>query len=327
MKMRKLLFVIKTMVVLASLIGCMSTNQVKIPSVTVTATIGDLPPNVSPTSTQMYTPTPLPTLSADEGYARLRTLLGNNTDCKLPCWMGIIPGQSTWQDINEQLTMFSSIAKKLYIETGANTWSTGDLTILYPNDNMAVEVSPYYLTATDQKTIAVISIETRSYAIENGEFAGDVYGYATYNKLFKAYTVSGVLSSFGVPDQIYVGASLRGDLLITPGFGDYFEIYLWYPNQGIFMTYKMQVEGSGNNYRFCPPNAFILGDLTTSGLGAGYQEVLLKLGDRYQGFFPPSKYLKTTEDAIGMTSDEFYELFRSPTDRCLETPKAIWRPK
>jgi hypothetical protein len=185
------------------------------------------------------------------------------------------------------------------------------------------------LTSVNDNKVSGISFRTRAYRLKDGQYEGDVYGYPAYGELLKSYTLSGILSSYGPPSQIFIDAALGSQALpVTPAFGDYFKIHLWYPDQGIFMEYDISVEGSGDNYRFCPTNASILGVLTPPGLAtASYQEILLKSWDEYINFFPPTEFIKTSEEAFGMTIQEFYQLFRSPTNQCLETPKSIWWPK
>jgi hypothetical protein len=93
------------------------------------------------------------------------------------------------------------------------------------------------------------------------------------------------------------------------------------------MGYKMLAEGAGENFKICPTDAFILLTLIPPELNANYQDLLLKSGGGWDKFFPPSEFVKTPEDAFGITIGDFFRLFNSFTDRCLETPKLIWQPK
>ena len=313
--------------ILTLLSGCISSNQPTLIPVSMTETVEALPTGIKPTSTSTLTFTSISPLKISDAYARVSQFLNNSSDCRLPCWLGIKPGQSALLDVSEQLKMFNNIATDSSYGVPAGDWLVASLTIPYSSDDDKVmEIKSSYLNTLGENDISVTEFYTRTYGLKAGKYDGDVYGYPAYSELLKPYTISGVLSNYGPPDQIYVVAYLRSDTLITPGFGDHFDLHVWYPNQGIFITYKMSVEASGDNYRFCPSSAFVSGTLMPSDLGTGYQEVLLKLGDRYQGFFPPSVYVKTLTEAFGMTIDEFYQLFRSPTDRCLETPKSLWWP-
>lgn len=59
-------------------------------------------PTISPTQTpeQTATLTPPPTLSLEMRDGELRQLLQDNVDCKLPCFMGITPEQTTLGELN-----------------------------------------------------------------------------------------------------------------------------------------------------------------------------------------------------------------------------------
>jgi hypothetical protein len=307
------------------LVGCASVNR---PTQLPLHTIGSSEtPSPRASSTDTLTPAfmPIPTLPSDEAYTGVEELLMGSPTCRLPCWMGFTPGQSTFEDARTQLLLFSGIARRLFIEEGADKWSSGSFTIPYLDDNMAVEVSPFYLTSSDGNTISIISFETRSYRVKNGEWDGDVYGFPPYGELLKAYTLFSVLTDYGPPAQInvYAGLDRRPG---TPAPWDHFDIHLWYPELGIFMEFKTSVEGVGDNYRICPSNALISGYLLEPNLTISYQDVLKGLAAEYRDIFSSPVYVKTIEDGFGMTIDEFYQLFRSPTDRCLETPISIWWP-
>ena len=119
-------------VLFALLVGCTSSTQPLPASVppaktfvtTQNATLPLVIPTLVPTLALTNTFTSIPTLSPEDAHTRLRALLNDSTSCRLPCWLGITPGQSTWQDANEQLALFSGIADSLYIKAGADEWST-----------------------------------------------------------------------------------------------------------------------------------------------------------------------------------------------------------
>ena len=310
------------------LVGCVSANQPTAPLPPTGETNTPLSTEVQHTSAPTLTFQKVPTLPADDAYAQIGDLLRNRGDCRMPCWLGITPGVSSVLDVQAQLAEFSSIASDSYLEYPANGWLVSEMIITYAEEDMIVEIRSNYMARQGVNTVYVDEFHTRAYRLKDGQYDGDVFGYMPYNALLEPYSISTVLSDYGPPEQVYILGSLRSDTLpVTPGFGDDFEIHLWYPDRGVFMEYEISVEGSGDNYRFCPSNALISGRLTPANLGAGYQEVLVSLSDKFRYFFSPSIYVKTPEDALGMTIEEFYQLFRSPTDRCLETPKSIWWPQ
>ena len=328
MKIKGVLSIFLFPIILFILNGCTSaTLTALIPTYTVQTVEPSLtspPATIIPTETTIK---PISTLGAEDAYMKLGDLLGNDPKCRLPCWLQITPGRSSFIDAQTQLTLFSGISRRLFIEPGANKWSTGFFTIPHPNENMVIEIRPSYLVSAAGNSISMTGFDTRAYRLKAGQYDGDVYGYAPYNDLLKAYTISGVLNQYGQPAQIYILASLRSDIWPdTPGYGDYFEIHLWYPDKGIFLAYKMSVERTGESYQFCPSKSLISGYLLEPSEFANYQNVLEGLHDNYKYFFSPSIYVKKPEDAFGMTAEKFFQIFQSPTDQCLETPISIWWP-
>jgi len=54
-----------------------------------------------PTMTKPWTP--VPTLPAEQAAQALLELYEGEAGCALPCWWGIVPGQTTWADARDQL--------------------------------------------------------------------------------------------------------------------------------------------------------------------------------------------------------------------------------
>lgn len=306
--------------------GCVPPDVPTPSPLLTTATITWIPTR-TPTYLPTITFTPIPTLYPEEAYRLINELLSNNDNCRLPCCMGITPGLSTWQKANELLMKFSGIARWLFIGATPDEGSFGDLTILNPDDNMVIEVSPSYMTSPDGELVSVIGIHTRTYKMNNGEYDGDVYGYQPYFEMMRSYTLAEVISTYGPASQIYVSASLYGIISLSPHITDYFLLHLWYPEQGVFLKYKMPIDGIGENYRMCPSDSFISGYLIPPGLDDEYiEETLLGFGDEYSEFFPPTEFIKSIEEAYEITTEEFYQVMSSLPDTCLETKKSIWWP-
>jgi hypothetical protein len=110
----KLHFTLIVLAIVAILNGCVSSNRGTPSPIPMTPTTGMSPTatplSYTPTITQTLTFTPVATLFFDEAYNHLGAYLDGTLGCRLPCWLGITPGNSTRQDVNELLTMFRSIA-------------------------------------------------------------------------------------------------------------------------------------------------------------------------------------------------------------------------
>ena len=62
------------------------------------------PPPPPPTPLPSATHTPIPTLAVNAARTYVENMLATNGNCELPCWWGIVPGQSKWIDVTNQFT-------------------------------------------------------------------------------------------------------------------------------------------------------------------------------------------------------------------------------
>jgi hypothetical protein len=218
------------------------------------------------------------------------------------------------------MTLFESVTEVGGTGLMEKGWEWWGMYLKFPMkiDNMVISVPLNYGFRPGEDTISVIASYARAYREENGEYKGDVYDYPVYKELVRAYSLQQILSDYGSPDQIYMTFSPDWN----PVLSGYFDLDVWYPDKGIFMKYRMNLQDTGDNIKFCPSDSFVHTILLPPGLGESYQEILVSLG--FQDYFPRGKSPKTPEEALGMSIEEFYEIFRSPTDRCLESPISVW---
>ncbi|MEW6094279.1 MAG: hypothetical protein AB1531_09970 [Chloroflexota bacterium] len=91
------------------------------PTATITSTytpsmMPSLTPSVTSTPTLAITWTPLPTLSDFKAEAQLLEWLQGTQDCRLPCWAGITPGVTTWEEAKQ-------ILGRVVISSHLTVWS------------------------------------------------------------------------------------------------------------------------------------------------------------------------------------------------------------
>ena len=105
------------------------TNDTVVKSLTKTATIQKV--TVTPTKKTEQNPTPSisasltpqSTLTTEEGKALVLELIASNGGCQLPCWWGITPGETSWDDTRsflETFTTISNLSTNLYGVTYRN---------------------------------------------------------------------------------------------------------------------------------------------------------------------------------------------------------------
>lgn len=87
-----------------------STSSTSTPQI-YTATPSRTPtktPTITATVTIEPMPTPLPTLNSREASLAVQKLLLENGNCQLPCWWGIVPGKTSWENTRKFLSPFAS---------------------------------------------------------------------------------------------------------------------------------------------------------------------------------------------------------------------------
>lgn len=281
------------------------TFQLATPSVKFTPS----PVLLEPISSLTFTP--VPALPAEEAYDLLANWLQNNNDCQLPCWGGLIPGKSLSLEAYSKLTAFRSIADiGVFYPTG------GIVLITYPRDDLKIRINVGLHSKADRRTMKVVWIST--YTLRELETGGyeEVYNAPAYNELLGAYTLNSILSKYGPPTEIWVRADIY-----TTGTQETFSITLLYPEMGIFVRYNMLAERLDDQIRGCPSHSFVELWLLSSDDTSHYQDVLLSEDIHWEG-----NWLYTTpiQEAASMTVDAFYQTYKEPADKCLETPLNIW---
>ena len=167
-------------------------------------------PTETPSPTWMVTQTPspptstnVPTLVNDEAYPLLLELLRTNEGCQLPCWWGIIPGESTQEDARRIMMPLSGVA---YFYSSSNS---GGIGINYPKNDVSIDIYLEQNIYPDESAIEMVYISTiASREIGEGVFE-PVYDENLYNKLLNSYTLPQILSVFGIPTEVLVRAVLN----------------------------------------------------------------------------------------------------------------------
>jgi hypothetical protein len=255
--------------------------------------------------------TPVPTIPAEDAYNLLASWFQNNNDCQLPCWGGLIPGESSSLEAYTKLTTLGSIADDFnYLHpTG------GDVVITYPSDDLKIRILVEINSKADRRTMEVVRISTYTVREIPGGYE-DVYNAPAYNKMMGAYALNSILSKYGFPTEVLVRADIY-----TTGAQETFSITLLYPENGIFVRYNMLAERMDDQVYGCPSHSFIdLWLLSPEDAGA-YQEILLSSNVQWEGIW---SYTTPIQEAASMSIETFYQTYLKSTDACLKTPLNIW---
>ena len=291
--------------------GCSENNENR-PSITPSRTASTVmttpsrtPPPAS-TATPMITPTliPAPTLPPDEAQALVLDLL-YNPPCDLPCWWGIMPGETTWEEADRLL---SSIG---YPPGGG---------FIPGQDTFPVD---YFFKVPDE-----VNEFRGSINVTLGVMDGIVKEIQIMPGKVTNYSLSRNLAMHGPPDEIWVDRDSEG-----PSNYVTFSYYLFYRNLGIIIG-EDAIKTIVSEYR-------VLACLNSSHVSLEGPLIILwepdqqisflskmNLGFIYRGPgpYPEDEYLLLEEIEInGMDEQGFYDIFVNPsTEYCIKTPRDKW---
>lgn len=267
--------------------------------------------DITPSSPETLV-TPSPISSKEDSYQLVENLIKHNENCQLPCWWGITPGVSSSVELHEKLLPLSDIADihLLFDESGS-------IDIQYPKKNWLINIVLSFTSNETSTLIETIVIRTNIISLKNNTNRTERFSALEYQELFETYSLDKILSTYGQPANILI----RADVYDSSHSPETFEITLLYPKQGIFVRYTMLAEKVGNNIGGCPAKSIMeLWLLSPDDMG-NYQQILSTVDPTWEGNFP---YSKSVSEVTSMTIEDFYQTFKEPTNRCVDTPLIIW---
>jgi hypothetical protein len=150
---------------------------------------------ITPSKTPKPTSTIKPTIPFEEARATSVELVKTNGGCKFPCWMGITPGKSSWEETQAYLSDFAVLSgKEVSLKLSKNTNTTTIVGNIFIRDGIVDRIVAY-----------------QSYSI---------------------YPVKRILVDYGQPEDIRL--SVEGNYGALGKIG-YFKLILFYSSQGIMV--------------------------------------------------------------------------------------------
>jgi hypothetical protein len=305
--MKKLLLTSVVVCILLTACSGQESASTALPSVTPrqssTATATLIPTKTSQstlTPTQTLSPVPtwtsLPTIDPKIGKETLYTWFEGSENCHLPCWAGIIPGQTGWE---EAWHLLQPLQQTVKLENGSNvdcvygkcsfiSWSRtpierGVLSSIYP-----------------ENIIDYIMLET----IEPNHLA--------------TLSLKNILSIYGKPAILLF--STEPD---QPG-QKFLELILVYPERQFLIQYSKYADLDGDNLESCGTDSYIKLVVLDN------REQLISLDVIANAVETRNFYVdvwhKSVEEATGMTIDTFYDTFSKQDAPCIITPINVWQP-
>jgi hypothetical protein len=287
--MRKLVWLLSMWVIIL-ITGCRSpTTPVAVkPSDFIQPTIASTPSLTSPphpSSTPVQKPTSTFILTLTNTTATNPTeLIGV---CRLPCWWGITPGDTNWDQALDSL-----------LQSHGKGLTTSDISITVENGE-----NDFVRFRRNEKDI-----------IEK------IYLVATPSNGVKYFDL---LTEYGQPSDIYLFT--YKNMQTTPpwlGLGERpAYVIFYYADMGILANYEFfgKVDDAQNIITVCPAPTSQNIQLSPKGTNLSFDEIksfVMGISD-----FPMLKI----EDSTSMSKNDFYMLYKDKEQtKCFETPASLW---
>lgn len=272
------------------------------------------PMTLIPRSTSSVTPT----MPLDQLYYGFLNLL-KNTNCNLPCLLGIVPGITTTNEVHNLLIPFLSLSNNGSLPVD----SMGGLFIDYKINTFNIYLDFLYFPSPSEPG-ALDHIYLQTDAVSSSSALDDPKSFTSkdYGDLFKRYSLKVILSTFGRPTQVLVS--------VTPSTGaehdvaSFFDLRLAYPEKGFYLSYYSLANEQDNLYIGCPSDAFVTIWVEPPINVESLEDIIVKM-DNWPGILSFIKF-KPLNEATGITNEQFYQTFNQLTNECIETTKSIWLP-
>jgi hypothetical protein len=236
---------------------------------------------------------PVPTLSAIETTKLIGDLLATNSDCELPCWWGISPGEEPTPDnIN-------------FVMSVPDHRITNDLIGFYAQVTGGnTDAGRNY----DIKAIAVLASGIVSNIRINS--ATTVSSSEEFTKDWQEYTLHRMLTKLGKPTEVRMGWN---SISTDPNSDIVFTMDVLYDDRGIAIHYWEDVQKRGGRYLVCPsfPRLTSIGLLLTKANDATHFRNTVNNWDRYN-----TKLTLPIDEMANMSIDDFYNTFKDTSDMC-----------
>ncbi len=242
----------------------------------------------------LSTLTPAPRLPQTAAHERIMSLFETNGGCRLPCWWGIVPGQTTWQDAHALLSPLlegytASWISDKFFTNGYYSDFPGEFSIDEP--------------ANDTPRVGNLLIE------------GVRTEYLSNLKL------SSILQAYGRPEEIYI-RSPRYELGNVSCLGE-FELFLYYPAQQFAVRYRYPSYRVDQPVEVCGLDQPALSEFY---LWEPSYHPSFEQASNEAGWFAGPATTRALEEATQWSIETFYTVFQSQqgSAACFHAPAFDW---
>jgi hypothetical protein len=254
-------------------------------------------PTIQPTATE--TPFTIPTPVGTNTLEQILWLFETNNGCQLPCWWGIVPGQTEW-------------------ETAEKLFSRFDFSIderISPDDPDLIGYTPVLdlpreVFIENQTQIGVLTRNGIVVKINTRVSIGN-----TPKQYLSKYRLSAFLLTYGQPSEIWVSSSpypFENNELP-------FNVLLFYYDLGVMALFSDNAILQDGIVTGCPQND------PAKALSLWSPDDSLSFEEVKNGYAVYNTHFLALDETKSIDIDTFYERFKNSANTdCLEIPAEVW---
>jgi hypothetical protein len=245
-------------------------------------------------------------MTTDESKMLVRDLLENNAGCRLPCWWGVTPGNTSWQESETLWHYLGATIKQFQVKSGGNHYGVRLLGL------PELDLSFFDNGMPNSKVDTIIV---------SGNIGGG-QDQKEFEAFWESYSPKEVMSKYGVPSRIllYTMGTLGNTDLGIHGY----TLWVFYDSLGFMIRYDGSIADE-ETFRFCFNLNQGENDIHRIQLTLQHQDYSLPL-ERHDSILStnPSRGIPV-QNVTNISIEEFHQLFiQSEKSYCIETPHDIW---
>lgn len=261
-------------------------------------------PTQTPT---VLSPTQQATLTITEQKNYVTELVKTSPLCKLPCWWGITPGKTTWQEA-EGFLLYLGVNILREEKTDAIVHHTQFFKGLLPG----LGVSLYEKKSREGIVDTIFA---------DGNTAG-TQKQDEFESFWAAYSPKQITRMYGTPSRVLLSAPGQTGIGDTGKNG--YTLWIFYDYLGFMIRYDGTVADLPV-YHFCPEVKEGADDIGTIRLVLKYPDHDTPLEETDILLNSQIWRVKSIQEATGMSPKEFHQIFsQDEKPACFDTPHDIW---
>jgi hypothetical protein len=256
-------------------------------------------------SLKTVTPSPMLTLNQSERQLYLEERLPTNNGCKLPCWLGITPGKTTWQEAQSFIQYLGiDRIRGTEKENGEILYGFGGF------DFDAPRLLHTFGVLVKNDIVKGISLMVEGYQAPKD-----------FQKIWTYYSPTNIMVVLGSPSEIWFSTTSE-----TVGNRHGYDLILVFDDDGTIIHYHGFLTEIGTSFQICPR---FEGEKDIQHIVVYIQSPEdPKPLDEFGGVLDRQFLIdrsKRISDAVGLSEEEFYELStHNEQGACFESPINIW---